>query len=101
MGGFAKTFTSSPTGLASLTAAPFTGGLSLLAPATLFQEPPKQPNVDFPKPLSTDTGNKEAEAAAKEQKKRLQALAAGGQINTTRLGVLDEAPVARSGLLGQ
>jgi len=95
MGGFVK----SPTGIASLAAAPFTGGASLLLPL-LFPSPPDQPKPDYPPIINTTTGEESASEAAKKQKQRLAALQAGGQINTSRGGVLTDAPVARASLLG-
>ena len=89
----------SPIGIASIAAAPFTGGLSLLAP-TLFPSPVDQPKPSFPPIVTTTTGENEATEAAKQQKRRLAALQAGGQINTSRGGVLTDAPVARASLLG-
>lgn len=66
----------------------------------LFTEDVKQPKTNFPPLTTTETGTAEAKEAEKQQKKRLAALQAGGQINTSRSGLLDEAPVSRASLLG-
>lgn len=74
-----------------------TATLGILQPLI---DPLKQPKPDYPSIVSTTTGVDEASDAAKKQKQRLAALSAGGQINTSRGGVLTDAPVARASLLG-
>lgn len=73
-------------------------GLGALAGGSF--DTPSQPKTEFPPIVSTTTGVDEANEAAKKQKQRLAALSAGGQINTSRGGVLTDAPVARASLLG-
>ena len=80
------------------TALPLFGAAGLVASSILGQ--PDQPKPSFPPIVTTTTGENEATEAAKQQKRRLAALQAGGQINTSRGGVLTDAPVARASLLG-
>ena len=84
MGGIAKTVLNTAT-------------LGILQPLI---DPLDQPKPNFPDVVTPQTGTAEATEAEKQQKKRLAALQAGGQINTSRGGVLDDAPVSRASLLG-